>query len=264
MKRIFRFQYFTSVHFPLLHQARDTTIFLEVINLFLKHGFSYEDTFMNYPKMKDKTQFVFDFHEDDLVVLTTRPPLSDKYQRRTIYQSGHELEVKMLILINSCFISLSRQVMYLTKELSAHLPRRFQNRASIEFYVQQNKTSKPAGYKQVARYENGIDRGWVKWSKPDHPRPAKSCAFLIFFKASQFLPFKLMFIFGLGGEEGLIFSRILRNGLWEKLNIDFEGPSRFVMVEFDVAIPEFPTNLDFVKGLQYDVILDVFLKDLPA
>jgi hypothetical protein len=231
-------------------------IFVELLSLLLKHDFLYEDTFLNYPQMKDKKRCDFDFQNNDIIVLTTRPPLSDKYQRRTIYRSGHSLEKKMLMLINTCFISLSRHVMYLTEELANHLRKGFENRASIEFYVHKNKTSKSAGYKQIARYGHGVDRRWLKWNKPESKKTDRSCAFLIFFSASELLPCKCLFVFGLGGEEGLIFSRILRNGLWDKLKIDLEGPSRFVMVEFDVEIPEFPTNLDFVKGLKYDIILD--------
>jgi hypothetical protein len=55
----------------------------------------------------------------------------------------------------------------------------------------------------------------------------------------------------------LIFSRILRNGLWDELSIDLNGPSRIVMVEFEIHVPEkFPVNLDFIEKLNYDVILD--------
>ena len=71
----------------------------------------------------------------------------------------------------------------------------------------------------------------------------------------------MLYVFGMGGEEGLIFARILRNGLWDKLGVDLNGPARFIMVEFEIQVPEqFPTNLDFVKNLNFDVILDTELK----
>ena len=70
----------------------------------------------------------------------------------------------------------------------------------------------------------------------------------------------MLYVFGMGGEEGLIFSRILKNEMWDKLDIDLNGPSRFIMCEFDIFVPEeYPTNLDFVNELSYDVILDTEL-----
>ena len=66
----------------------------------------------------------------------------------------------------------------------------------------------------------------------------------------------MLHVFGIGGQEGLLFARILKNELWEKLNIDFNGPARFVMVELDVTVTKAPLNHDFVKELKYDVVLD--------
>lgn len=259
MKKLYRFQYFTTDNSPSLHQVRDLAIFVELSNIFFKNGYLYEDSFLNYPKMTDKQSGIKPFGASDLMILTTRPPLSDgPYNKRKIYRTDHIYEKQILEQIGTCFISLSRNVIFLNKKLAKNLRNGFEDRASIDFYLNQNKSNKSAGYKAVSGHdERGVERSWKKWNKIS--KTQKSCAFIILFKRKEVLP-KMLHVFGIGGEEGLIFSRILKNGLWDKLAIDLNGPSRIIMVEFDIHVPEtFPTNLDFVHNLHYEVILDMEL-----
>lgn len=262
MKKLYRFQYFTTDNFPSLHQVRDLVNFVELSNLLYKEGYMYEDSFLNYPNLSDKEAGLISFDETDLMILTTRPPYSDKYQRRKIYRTDHVYENQMLKQIgrNVCFISLSRQVMFLHKRLALKLKPGFENRASISFYIHRNKDNFSAGYKQISEFDWGMQRNWKNWKTIS--KKQRSSAFLIFHKAKDLLP-RMLYVFGMGGEESLIFSRILRNGLWEKLKIDFDGPSRFVMVEFDIEFPKtLPTNLNFINDLKYDVILDTEISDV--
>lgn len=259
MKRLFRFLYFTEDKFPFLHQIRDLAIFDELSSILYKKGYLYEDSFLNYPEMIDKESGLISFRKNDLMVLTTRPPYSDNHHRRKIYRTDHIYEKQILKQIgrNACFISLSRQVMFLRKRLALQLKKEFEDRASITFYVYRNKAIKSTGYRQISEFGWGVERKWKKWKSKNNNQ--KSCAFLIFIKANGILP-DMLYVFGMGGEEGLIFSRILRNGLWDKLEIDLNGPSRFVMVEFDIQVTEpYPTNLDFTKEINYNVILDTVL-----
>lgn len=259
MNKLYRFQYFTSEKFPFLHQVRDLAIFVELSHILHKNGYVYEDSFLNYPNMIDKQAGLLKFGKKDLMILTTRPPLSDsEYHKRRIYRTDHIYEKQMLEQINTYFTSLSRQVMCLKPEIAQKLIDGFKNRTSIEFYVNQNKSNKSAGYKEITCHDgHGVERDRRTWNKVS--KIQKSCAFIIFFKKAGILP-KMLHVFGIGGEEGLIFSRILRNGLWEKLDINLNGPSRIIMVEFEILVPEkYPTNLDFVKNLKYDVILDTEL-----
>ena len=210
--------------------------------------------------MTDKESGLISFGKNDLMILTTRPPYSDDFQRRKIYRTDHIYEQQILKQIgrNVCFTSLSRQVMFLHKELALQLQKGFEDRASISFYVHRNKDNKSAGYKDISEYGWGQIRKWKSLKAVS--KKQRSCAFLIFLKAKDILP-KMLYIFGMGGEEGVIFSRILRNGLWDKLNVDLDGSSRFVMVEFDIEFPEtFPTNLNFINNLNYDVILDTEIR----
>lgn len=260
MNKLYRFQYFTIEKFPFLHQVRDLEIFIELSNILYKKGYVYEDSFLNYPNMIDKQAGLLSFGKNDLMMLTTRPPLSDgTIHKRRIYRTGHIYEKQMLEQIQSCFMSLSRQVMFLNHGIAEQMLDGFKDRSSIEFYVNQNKSNKSAGYKAISAFNGrGVERDWKIWREIS--KTQKSCAFIIFFKKAGILP-KMLHVFGIGGEEGLIFSRILRNGLWEKLAINFDGPSRIIMVEFEIQIPEkYPTNLNFVNDLKYDVILDMDLE----
>ena len=260
MKKLYRFQYFTENSKPFLHQVRDLTIFTELSHILYKAGYLYEDSFLNYPGLIDKKSGLIEFGKNDLMILTTRPPYSDDLERRKIYRTDHIYEKQILKQIgrNYCFFHLSRQSMFLTKKLSSCLHKEFEDRASINFYMNRNKEFQSVGYRQISGYGWGPKRNWKDW-KSENDLP-KSCAFLIFIKAKDLLP-DMLYVFGMGGEEGLIFARILRNGLWDKLGVDLNGPARFIMVEFEIQVPEqFPTNLDFVKNLNFDVILDTELK----
>ncbi len=257
MNKLYRFQYFTDDKTPLLHQVRDLTILAEISDILYNAGYRYEDSFLNYPGMTNLKSGLINFGKNDLMILTTRPPLNDEHQKRKIYRTGHIYEKHMLQQIGTCFLSFSRHVMYLNEELSTKLKEGFRDRASIAFYVHKNKQHNSAEYREVSEYGNGYDRKWTKCLTQKDTK--KSCAFIILFGRGKILP-KMLHVFGIGGEAGLIFSRMLRNGLWNELNIDLEGPQRLIMVEFEFRVPENQrTNLDFVRNLHYDVILDTEL-----
>lgn len=257
MNKLYRFQYFTEDNFPFLHQVRDLPILAELSDILYKAGYRYEDCFLNYPGMTDLESGLISFGKNDLMILTTRPPYSDQYQKRKIYRTGHIYEKQMLEQIGTCFKSLSRQRLFLNSRLSSKLTEGFKNRASIAFYANKNKSNKSAGYKEISAYGYHMENDWKPWIGKN--KTHKSCAFIILFKKSGILP-KMLHVFGIGGEEGLIFSRILRNGLWNELNIDLEGPPRFIMVEFEIQVPKkYPTNFNFITDFNYDVILDTEL-----
>ena len=44
---------------------------------------------------------------------------------------------------------------------------------------------------------------------------------------------------------------MLKIGLWEEINLDLDGPARFIMVEFPVTnIPKDPMSLKFVNRIR--------------
>ena len=98
MKSLYRFQYFTHINSPFLHQTRDLSIVSELLFFLFILGYRYVDAFLNYPKMKDLDTIPFNFKKDDLMIMTTRPPLSDipGVQKRVIHKTGHVLEQAML------------------------------------------------------------------------------------------------------------------------------------------------------------------------
>ncbi len=252
MKNLIRFQYFTTAESPLMHQIRDSAIFIELTPMLYEQGYLYKDGFYNYPKLEDTESCPFIFGCDDLLVLTTRPPLTDKHQRRIIYQTGHILERKLLAQVGTCFLGLSRKIMLLRKSLAMKLSQERKNRAAITFFVNRTLSNQSAGYQQISEF--GREKDYVNWEGN-----MTSCAFLMYFRETDELP-KVLYVFGIGGQEGLIFARMLKNGLCRELNFDLNGPSRFVMVEFPCEIKEkFPVSLEFVKSIKPEVILDTAL-----
>ena len=255
MKKLYRFQYFTN-EAPLLHQVRDLTIVMELIEILMAKGYSYVDAFLNHPFSTDKETIPFKFDISDLMVMPTRPPLSDRkhFHKRYIYKTGHILEDAMFSQVRKCFRTLSRQKLKLQTNLIAKLTHEFHNRGEMGIYVNQTDKNESAAYNTIYDDDLGKQISWSKISKIRY-----SCAFFMFFPAEGLLP-KMLYVFGMGGQEGLMFARMLKNGLWDDLNVELDGPARFIMVEFPIdAIPEKPTSLEFVDAVQEKcrVILDV-------
>ena len=259
-KKLYHYTYFTETVAPFLHQARDLGLFIYLLKL-LDPVYEFVDFFLNQPKMNAKTKQSCDFNfgSDDLLVLTTRPPLHPG-GRASVYTSGHYIENLIFKQIERVFTSLSREVAYFNATCAGRFRKGYENRATIEFYVNQNSTATKAGYHNLAPYKKGVGRTWKPWSTRAHYQPPTSCGFILNFQATEELPHTLI-VFGMGGEEGLIFSRILCNGLWDELKIDLSnsGPSRAIMVEFEVNIPKNPISLTFVDKIKGEVILDTII-----
>lgn len=256
-KKLFHYTYFTETVAPFLHQARDLGLFI-YLTMMLKLEYEFFDFFLNQPKMnaKNRQSCDFNFEPDDLLVLTTRPPLHPG-GRSSVYKSGHYIEQLIFEHVKKVFSSLSREVAYFNAYCAGRFKKGYENRATIEFYVNQNSKATKAGYHNLAAYEEGVARKWKVWSTRARYQPPTSCGFILTFQSTEKLP-RTLIVFGMGGEEGLIFSRILRNGLWNELNIDLseKGPSRAIMVEFEVKIPASPISLTFADEMTGKVILD--------
>ncbi|HPR31902.1 MAG TPA: hypothetical protein PLK12_07395 [Prolixibacteraceae bacterium] len=249
---------------------RDLAVFTELLPLLMEEGYDIGDTFMNIPHPTNPMEIPEFVWKHDLIIQTTRPPLKDDkgLHVRPIYRSGHILESKLLELVGSCFISLSRQTMYLKENLARKLEKEYRDRASICFYTNRYKVTANSpvtiGYRSTDVIRGGKDYKWKKWIGKDNNK-AKTCAFLIYFKAPENLGRDCLFVFGIGGEDALIFARMLRsNGLWNELKPAgcerlLDGPSRFVMVEFDIEIPPSPHSLDFVKDLKHKILINTEL-----
>lgn len=257
MNNLYRFQYYTVNDEPLLHQARDLPIIMELSEiLFKREGYTYADAFMNYPGIREKEPFPYHFDDSDLMIMPTRPPKSDteSLHKRVIYKTGHQFEQAMFKQVGKCFISLSRKKSNLRHGLKRKIRPAFRNRGEISFRVNKKGKKMSAAYQKVTDYRIGEEESWSRISKIPH-----SCGFLMLFPAKGLLP-RMLYVFGMGGQEGLMFARMLKLGLWDRLEIDLNGPARFVMVEFPINnIPDQPTSLEFVKKVKEkcEVVLDL-------
>jgi hypothetical protein len=250
-KRLIRFVWYSYQDNPRLHQQRDSVILLELLPFLEQCGYAYYDSIFNYPgnSYEDKV-FSYEFKDDDLILVTTRPPLHDDKQlngSRKIYKTNHPIERHALNFIDQyCFDACSRNSTKLTEKLANQLVGEMQYRAHIDYRVH-----KCADYKVVTKYE--------PFAPSKKPKEKKSSAFIIFIEALGGFP-KMLFVFGVGGAEGLIFSRILNKRLWPIINLDLNGPSRFLMYEIgtNYSAKDY-SSISAVEGVKCDLVLDALL-----
>lgn len=159
MKRAFRFQFFTSNVEPLLHQARDLSIIMELSEiLFNRNNYVFTTAFMNYPGIPKNAEFPYKFSKDDLMIMPTRPPQSDteSLHKRIIYRTGHELEEAMFSQVKRCFISLSRNKSNLHLNLKRKFSADFKNHGEIEFRVNKTGKTMSAAHQKVTNCRIGV------------------------------------------------------------------------------------------------------------
>lgn len=237
-KRLIRFALFTYKDNPRIHRQRDCALLIELLPFLWKNNYKYYDSIFNYPEKKyPPSTFNYEFSKDDLIIITTRPPLHDDKQInkvRKIYKTGHPIEDYTLKFIKKhCFAACSRNSTRLKKSLATKLPKEYTNRAQI-FY----RIKKCADYDRIKRKDS--------WSHEEKPPKNVSSGFIIFIKASKNFP-KILFVFGIGGAEGLIFSRLLNNGLWDQLKFNFDGNSRFI--QFELSTNYIGSELDAISNI---------------
>ena len=253
LDRLYNFTWYTYSEKPRLHQQRDLGIFVQLLPMLLACGFKYVDTMLNYAFDKRLTEekFDFKFKDSDLIFISTRPPIRDKHQkdRRRIYRTGHFLEAYFLCKLKEKFFQVcSRSHIKLKKPLAKKLPNGFMDRAEIQYRVNRSVNNRSADYSKVKAYH--LDGRTLDFNGN------KSSAFLIYIAAAEGMP-AILSVFGIGGQEGLIISRILQDHLWENLNIDLKGSSRFIMFELDtkVEVASFQ-SLAAVEKMEYKILLD--------
>ncbi len=254
-KRLFHFVWFTYSTKPRLHHQRDLGIFIQLLPILNKVGYQYEDTIFNYPNRSfAQADSKMRFSKDDLIVITTRPPIDDEDQveRRRIYKSGHFHESNFLdVLHENCFRVSARSHMKLRRRIAIHLKPEHEDRADIHFKLNKSPINPSANYLTTQAYlRNALPRPF---------KGARSAAYVIYLKSIGNCP-AFLNVFGVGGQEGLSFSYILRHHLWKKLGIDFYGPSRFIMVEIDTnyKVAELEC-LSTLNQINYTVLLNEVL-----
>jgi hypothetical protein len=270
-KNVYNFVWFTSEENPRLHHQRDLSVLIQLLPKLNSVGYEFKDTILNYPlKSVKKEESKIIFTAEDLIVVTTRPPLTDeskkekdesrkdkceadnKKKERTIYRTGHYLEDYFLSVVGKyCFRVSSRSHMKLHSEMARSLKAGYGDRADIVFKTNRSAKNQSSDYRILTDYINN--------AKPQQFNKNISAAFIIFLKGGNNMP-SMLNIFAIGGQEALIFSLMLRYYLWDELQIDLSANSRFIMVEFNTDIPV--TNMECLSELKevpYTILLDNLL-----
>jgi len=205
--RFLWFSYHAPLHYGRLtapHQVRDGAAFAEIAGLLSTLGMQYGGLVLNVPPDEEGRPIVQGnppLEAQDLLVLTTRPPLDDEIERdkKRIMRSRSMLEDRVVdglrpLFFTSC--ARSRVV------LSAEVLERFDGadlRPALLHFRQNNW----AWCYEITHYK-GPKESWRNAA----PRP-RTFAFLVS-TAAQHSTARVLAAFGMGGTETLLWTRWLR------------------------------------------------------
>jgi len=227
---------------PNLSKIRDGAAFSELTAPLTKHGYEYGHIIFNPPfnprKRAESGKECFAFIKpQDLIVLTTRPPLDDLRHgdKRLVRQSSTHLEKQIFAKCREFLAICARSHVQLTKAVGANF-----KKADLVF--QSYKCAR-------LKYFKGLDDLRAK----NAPKNSKiAIGFFLRTKAIPEYGCGLMASFGMGGRETLIWNRIVRTRYADWLN-----RCAFIVGEMNLArIPEAPVTLDFVDQIKVKILLN--------
>ena len=247
-KRVFRFAYHASQISDVrmrAHQLRDGDAFLELLPLLNQHGYQYEGLLLNPPSNKREEAPVVDISflsTDDLIVLTTRPPLHDLKVRdkRLIRRSYTNLEELIFAAIKPKYLTRSaRSRIVLSESIAQKLKPEFKNKADIVFH-----SSVSSSY---LRYRKSEDEPYH-----NHPgRDERTAVYLIQVPAVWPNGPKLLVSFAMAGTETLVWNHLLRTRF-----SDWLDAYEFLIAEVVLGpVPEKPVDLSFAKDWEVTPML---------
>jgi hypothetical protein len=229
------------------HQLRDADAFNEISALLNQKGYTYGGLILNFPPKKGArprrvdTSFVT---SNDLIVLTTRPPLDDEKAKgkKLISRSHTTLENKVFAALRPYLRSCTRLIVELSPRLAEQLPVAVANRACIEF---------KGGY--GATYKSYSSHGLLSMQKAGFP--SRTAMYLVHPPKRHKDDPDILCAFGMGGTETLIWAYLLRTKFPDKLTLD---APRFVMAELTThRVPLAPIDFSFADTWQVEFLLDV-------
>lgn len=254
VKRFFRFSYHLSRKEDrplLLHRLRDGDASMELAAILYSLDYEYGGLVLNFPADAASEPLHVDtsfLTSNDLLVLSTRPPLDDESggAKKYVTPSHTSLEKKVFKVMRGYLSICTRDHVRLTSFLAGRLPDELANRGDLEFH--QNVG---ASYKGLKKYED------LRWQKPDDL--SRTAAYLVYTSPLWDNGPRLLCVFGMGGTEGLIWAYLLRTKYWRELKIELDAP-RFVMAEMITEkLPLRPTTLAFADNWDVDILLNTTL-----
>lgn len=242
--RYHRFAYSTPLRSgeePNISKIRDGAAFSELTEPLANLGYEYGHLIFNPPyshrKSSEKNGETFHFIKpEDLIVLTTRPPLDDLRHgdKRLVQRSGTHLEEQIFAECRKFLAVCARTHVRLTSVVGAGF-----EKADMVFHSYRSARLK--SFKRLDEFrpimvppESNVAIGFLLWSKSI---PEYGCG--------------LVAAFGMGGRETLIWNHIVRTRYPERMH-----QTDFLVVEMDLAgIPPCPMTLEFVDRIEVKVLL---------
>lgn len=246
-RHFFHFSYLGSnINASRIHQIRDGDAFAELSAALQLQGYKYKGLIINYPQ-PDFNDFP-EFKPTDLLVLTTRPPIHDKYAVRPLIKSKTKLEQDILDTLEKYLESCTREHILISKDFAKDF-----DRSEIRFHVSRDNKhdGQRSRYKQ---YRNGHAKFGTeehKWHFPDIQNTTATYMILTKIENGPML----LNAFGMGGQITLIWCHLLRTKYPELL----ESP-KLVMAEIITeSKPKSPATLSFTNSMKVDILLNVSL-----
>ena len=222
-------------------KIRDGAAFSEIAAPLAKLGYEYGSILFNSPfnpksdKKLGQEHFTF-IKPDDLLVLTTRPPLDDLRHgdKKHVDESSTHLEGQVFAEFRKYLAVCARSHVQLTSAVGAEF-----EEFDFEFY--QHKNARLKCSRQLR--------------KPRSKTPKDSEIAIGFYLRTPSIPVYgcgLLACFGMGGWETLIWNRIVRTRYPEWVS----RPS-FIIGQFDLkGLPAHPPTLDFVDKIKAEILLE--------
>jgi hypothetical protein len=223
-------------------KIRDGAAFSELSAPLAKLGYEYGNILFNSPfdPKKDKKlgpeHFKF-IKPNDLIVLTTRPPLDDRKHgdKKHLDESYTHLEEQVFAEFRKYLAICARSHVQIAPAVGAKF-----EKADLIFY--QHKSARLKSFKRLDEFRN-------------KKTPEDSENAIGFFLRTPSIPVYgcgLLACFGMGGWETLIWNRIVRTRFPEWVRRPL-----FVVGQFDLkGLPENPPTLAFADKIKVEILLE--------
>jgi hypothetical protein len=249
LKTVFPFLYFVArkdKRSLRCFQTRDSTATVLLYPALAELGFNFEEPILNYPPEDpdpDDENVVFGqrelfpvdfsrFSPGDLIVQTTRPPLSDHVEkpRKTVERGHTELEERLFVLWRQYFDASCRSQIKLSPAMEQEAIGEFEGAHAMDFFERE-----VAPYKEL--------NGGNGWSEPQGP--CRTAVFLL--RVPEAWPGgpEYLGVFGMDGISTMIWAyrlgRDLRNLLAEPA---------FIIAEIEFEADQIPTRCSDLRWMR--------------
>jgi hypothetical protein len=258
-KGAFRISYYASLPVndsQLPHKQRDGDAFIELMEPLRDSGYRYSGLILNPPADSpqppgSEPAAAYDFKSDDLLVLTTRPPLLDDATKRRIRRSHTVLEAKVLDVVQAFFSTCNVDHIVLAPHL-VHAMRddTLRGRSDAVFWTNQSMGANHARSAYRAYRQAHSDARRTEVNGKATPR---TLAYLLFLPQEAWpCGPGLLCSFSVGGPQTLVWNHMLRTREELKHLILDSGP-RFAIADLAMTPPASGQWLDLTPSLTWHV-----------